>query len=81
MKSSIKSLFYQIDMVQMFGSNISSTESNVDICIGKAWTAIDKLSTMWKSGLPDKKTGILPSYSHVSTTVWLHHLDSNEMLG
>ena len=25
--------------------------------------------------------GILPSCSHVSTTVWLHHSDLNEMLG
>ena len=24
---------------------------------------------------------ILPSSSHVSTTVWLHYLDYNEMLG
>ena len=25
--------------------------------------------------------GILPSCRHVSTTVWLHHLDFNEMFG
>ena len=37
-----------------FGSNISSTESNVKILIGKAWAAIDRLSIIWKSDLPDK---------------------------
>ena len=25
--------------------------------------------------------GILPSCSYVSTTLWLHHLDSNETIG
>ena len=30
-----------IDQFTYFGSNISSTESDVSICIGKAWTAID----------------------------------------
>ena len=37
------------------GSNISSTESSVSIHIGKAWIAIDRLSTIWKSELFDKK--------------------------
>ena len=32
-------------------SNISSTESNVSVHIGKAWTAIDKLSIIWKCSL------------------------------
>ena len=36
------------------GSNISSTESDVNICIGKAWNAIDWLSIIWKSDLFDK---------------------------
>ena len=36
------------------GSNISSTESNVNIHIGKAWTAIHRLSTIEKSDLSDK---------------------------
>ena len=35
-------------------SNISSTESNVNICIGKVWSAIDRLMTIWKSNLSDK---------------------------
>ena len=37
---------------KMLRHNISSTES--DINIGKAWTAIDRLSIIWKSDLFDK---------------------------
>ena len=37
-----------------FGSNISSTKSNVTICIGKASTTMDGLLTIWKSDLADK---------------------------
>ena len=36
------------------GSNISSAERNVNLHIGKAWTAIDRLSTTGKSDLFDK---------------------------
>ena len=35
-------------------SNTYSIESNVNICIGKAWTAIDRLMITWKSNLSDK---------------------------
>ena len=35
-------------------SNISSTESNVKIHIGRLSTAVDRLSTKWKSVLSDK---------------------------
>ena len=37
--------------------------------------------TIWKSHLSDKiKAGISPSFNHVSTIVWLHHLDSYKTL-
>ena len=32
------------------GNNIASTERDVNTCIGKTWTAIDRLTTIWKSG-------------------------------
>ena len=35
------------------GGNISSTEGDVIIRIGKAWTAIDSLSPIWRSDLSD----------------------------
>ena len=34
-----------------FGSNISSTESNVNIHISKTWIPIDRLSTIWEYDL------------------------------
>ena len=42
------------DQFTYLSSNISSTESNVKICIDKAWTAIDMLTTLWKSDPSDK---------------------------
>ena len=45
------------------GINVTSTEINDSICIGKVYTAIYKLSIIWKSDLFDKnKTEILSSY-------------------
>ena len=35
-------------------SNITSTESDVSIHLGKMWTAIDRLSIIWKSDLFDQ---------------------------
>ena len=36
------------------GSNASSTENDIDTRLTKAWTAIDRLSIIWKSDLTDK---------------------------
>ena len=36
------------------GSSVSSTEKDIDTRLTKAWTAIDKLSVIWKSDLTDK---------------------------
>ena len=66
-----------VEQFSYFSSNISSTESDVSIHVGKAWTIIDTLSIIWKSDL-SYKMGIFPSCSCVSTIVYLHHLDSNE---
>ena len=43
-----------MDQFIYLGSNISSTESDVNIRIGKAWTFIDRLTIIWKSDLFDK---------------------------
>ena len=43
-----------VDQFIYLGSNISSNEGDVNICIGKAWTTIDRLSTIWKSDLLNK---------------------------
>ena len=36
------------------GSSVSSTAKDIDTRLTKAWTAIDRLSIMWKSDLTDK---------------------------
>ena len=63
------------DQFTFHSSNISSTENNVNI--GKAWTAIDRLMAICKSDLSEKKRG----FFHVSTIVWLYHMDFNKILG
>ena len=43
-----------VDEFTYLGSSVSSTEKDIDIRLTKAWTAIDKLSVIWKSDLTDK---------------------------
>ena len=43
-----------VDKFTYLGSSVSSTEKYIDTRLTKAWTAIDKLSIIWKSDLTDK---------------------------
>ena len=43
-----------VDKFTYQGSSVSSTEKGIDTRLTKAWTAIDKLSIIWKSDLTDK---------------------------
>ena len=43
-----------IDKFTYLGSSVSSTEKDIDTRLTKAWTAIDKLSIIWKSNLTNK---------------------------
>ena len=43
-----------VDKFSYLGSSVSSTEKDIDTRLTKAWTAIDKLSIIWKSDLTDK---------------------------
>ena len=54
---------------------------HVNTHIGEELTAIDRLSTKWKSYLGDNKVGILLRYSSVHTSFRLLHSDSKETLG
>ena len=44
----------QVDKFTYLGSSVSSTEKDIDTRLTKAWTAIDKLSVIWKSDQTDK---------------------------
>ena len=43
-----------VDKFTYLGSSVSSTEKDIDTRLTNAWTAIDKLSIIWKSNLTDK---------------------------
>ena len=43
-----------VDKFTYLGSSVESTEKDIDTRLTKAWTAIDRLSIIWKSDLTDK---------------------------
>ena len=43
-----------VDKFTYLGSSVSSTEKDIDTRLTKAWTAIDRLSIIWKSNQTDK---------------------------
>ena len=40
--------------LKRFSLNQESAQRNVNICIGRTWTVINMISTLWKSNLSDK---------------------------
>ena len=44
----------RVDKFTYSGSNVSSTETDINTRLAKAWTVIDRLSVIWKSDLTDK---------------------------
>ena len=43
-----------VDKFTYLGSSVASTEKYIDMRLTKAWTAINRLSIIWKSDLTDK---------------------------
>ena len=43
-----------VDKFTYLGSSVSSTEKGIDTRLTKTWTAIDRLSIIWKSDVTDK---------------------------
>ncbi len=43
-----------VDKFTYLGSSVTSTEKDIDTRLTKAWTAIDRLSIIWKSDLTNK---------------------------
>ena len=43
-----------VDKFSYLGSNVTSTKKDIDTRLTKAWTAINRLSSIWKSDLTDK---------------------------
>ena len=70
-----------VDKFTYLGSSASSIKIDINMQLAKAWTAIDRLSVIWKSDLTDK---IKHSFFQVSiskycvdTTIWMHYMDAN----
>ena len=66
-----------VDKFTYLGGSVSSTETDINMRLAKAWAAIDRLSVIWKSGLTDKIKQFLPSSGRVDTAVWMHYMDAN----
>ena len=67
-----------VDKFTHLGNSISSTENDINTRLAKAWTAVDRLSVIWKSNLTDKINRIFfPSIGRVDTAIWMHHMGAN----
>ena len=64
------------DKFTYLGSCVSSTKNNVNMRLAKAWTAIDRLSIIWKSDLSDK---IKRNFCHAAVvSIGIHHMDADK---
>ena len=80
--STLNSSFLKlIDKFTYLGSSVSSTETDIDTRLTKAWTAINRLSVIWKSDLTDKMKQFLPSSDRFDTVIWMHYMDANKTAG
>ena len=71
-----------VDKFTYLGSSVSSIKKDINMWLAKVWTAIERLSVIWKSDLPDKiKHSFFPSSSCLDTAIWMHYMDANWMYG
>ena len=71
-----------VDKFTYLGSSVSSTETDINTPLAKAWTTIDRLSVIWKPDLTDKiKRSFFPSSGRVDTAVWMHYMNANKTYG
>ena len=66
-----------VDKFSYLGSSVASTEKDIETRLTKAWTAINRLSIIWKSDLTDK----MKRSGHIDTAIWMHYMDSNKTAG
>ena len=61
-----------VDKFTYLGSSVSSTEKDIDTRLTKAWTAINRLSIVWKSNLTDKmKRSFFQEAVRIDTAIWM----------
>ena len=67
-----------VDKFTYQGSSVSSTENDMNMRLAKAWTAIGRLSVMWKSDLSDKiKRSFFQSSDRINIAIMTHHMDAD----
>ena len=67
-----------VDKFNYLESSVSSTETDINTRLAKAWIAIDSLSVIWKSDLTNKiKRRFFPRSGRVDIAVWMHYMDAN----
>ena len=67
-----------VHRITYLSSNISSTESDINMRIGKALSAIETSSIIRKSYLSYKIERDFFKAGLYGTNIWMHHLDSKE---
>ena len=71
-----------VDKFTYLGSSVSSTEKDLDTWLTKAWTAINRLSIIWKSDLTNKMKHSFFQAAVVSILLYgLHYMDANKTFG
>ena len=71
-----------VDKFTYIGSSVESTEKDIETRLTKAWTAINRLSIIWKSDLTDKmKRSFFPDSGHIDTAIRVHYMDANKTAG
>ena len=71
-----------VDKFTYLGSSVESTEKDIETRLTKAWTAINRLSTIWKSDLTDKmKRSFFQAAVTIDTAIWMHYMDANKTAG
>ena len=59
-----------VDKFTYLGSSVSSTETDIDMRLTKAWTDINRLSVIWKSDMTDKMKRIFSQAATVSILLY-----------
>ena len=66
-----------VDKFTYLESSVSSTETDINTRLAKAWTAINSPSVIWKSDLTIKINAVFPSSGRVVTAIWMHYIDAD----
>ena len=68
-----------VDKFTYLGSSVESTEKDIETRLTKAWTAINRLSIIWKSDLTDKMKRCF--FQASINAIWVHYMGANKTAG